>query len=132
MLSVNEFIAAPDRVTVLTVFAGSPNDDRLMRFDEPSGFRSSTEAIAHRRCEDLFALSVVGAHGLHLDLLDREWEGIGSRWDFSLFPLGAGLLVLSQVSDLFDRAWSRAFLDGYVDLLDELASTPVAPLETGS
>lgn len=33
---------------------------------------------------------------------------------------------------LFDRAWSRAFLDGYVDLIDELPSTPNAPLETGS
>lgn len=33
---------------------------------------------------------------------------------------------------LFDRAWSRAFLDIYVNLLDELASTPNAPLETGS
>lgn len=129
------FIAAPDRVTVRTVFVGSPDDDRLMRFDEASGFRSSTEAIAYRRCEDLFALSVVGTHGLHLDLCDRESEGIGSRWEFksSMFPLGRGLFVLlSQASDLFDCAWSRSVLNGYVDLLEDLASTPDAPLEIGS
>jgi hypothetical protein len=51
-------------------------------------------------------------------------EGFGSRWDFefSLFALPDELRILvAYADDLFDRAWTRAFLDGYVDLLREIA-----------
>jgi LmbE family N-acetylglucosaminyl deacetylase len=60
------------RVTVVTIFAGSPADDALTPFAHELKTRwgNAGDAVAVRRAEDLAAMQLLGAQSVHLGLLD--------------------------------------------------------------
>jgi LmbE family N-acetylglucosaminyl deacetylase len=68
-------VAARDAaVTVLTVFAGTPDDGGMQTdWDSRSGFSSAREAMAARRAEDAAALAILGAAPCWLDFLDSQY-----------------------------------------------------------
>jgi LmbE family N-acetylglucosaminyl deacetylase len=64
--------APRQRVTVVTLFSGSPADDTLTPFAQELKARwgNASDAVAARRAEDLAAMQLLGAQTVHLGLLD--------------------------------------------------------------
>ena len=61
--------------TVVTVFAGVPDDGRLVTdWDRASGFDTSRECVQARRREDEGALGELGAEPRWLDFLDDQYR----------------------------------------------------------
>lgn len=59
---------------VITVFAGFPDESLLTDYDKSCGFESSGLAMATRCVEDVRALQVVGAKGVHLGRFDLQYR----------------------------------------------------------
>jgi LmbE family N-acetylglucosaminyl deacetylase len=78
VFSLGGFIAtAPERTIVVTVFAGTPADGTVGRWDRRSGFKTAAEATHARSLENEAALAVLGMppNGiLNLDHLDRQYR----------------------------------------------------------
>lgn len=65
---------AAGEVTVMTVFAGSPDIAASTEYDESCGFENSSIAIASRRIEDERAFAGLAAHRVFLDYLDVQYR----------------------------------------------------------
>jgi LmbE family N-acetylglucosaminyl deacetylase len=78
VFSLGGFIAtAPERVIVVTVFAGTPAEGIVGRWDRRSGFKTATEAMRARALENEAALAVLGVPPtgiVNLDFLDRQYR----------------------------------------------------------
>jgi LmbE family N-acetylglucosaminyl deacetylase len=78
VFSLGGFIAtAPERVIVVTVFAGAPVADVAGRWDRWSRFKTGAEAVHARSMENRAALAALGVppNGiLNLDYLDRQYR----------------------------------------------------------
>lgn len=82
VLSIGQFIAGNDDVTVLTVFAGIPKDKELISpYDEKMGFSHSYIAARVRRNEDGRALQLLGAKWRYLDYLDGQYNNPADTGD---------------------------------------------------
>jgi LmbE family N-acetylglucosaminyl deacetylase len=76
VLSAGQTLAAHPGSVVVTVFAGVPDDGGLDDYDRACGFRSSREAMLHRRREDEEALALLGASPRHLDFTPSVGENV--------------------------------------------------------
>jgi LmbE family N-acetylglucosaminyl deacetylase len=78
VLSLGGLIAtAPERSIVVTVFAGTPAEGAVGRWDRRSGFKTASEAIRARALENKTALASLGVlpSGIvDLDFLDRQYR----------------------------------------------------------
>ena len=78
VLSLGGLIAtAPGRSIVVTVFAGTPAEGVVGRWDRRSGFKTASEAMRARALENEAALASLGvlADGIvDLDFLDRQYR----------------------------------------------------------
>lgn len=72
VLSCAQVLAAHPGSTVITIFAGRPEDGRLSAWDEAS-FRSGEDPMAIRQREDRAALGALGATAVHLQFLDEAY-----------------------------------------------------------
>jgi LmbE family N-acetylglucosaminyl deacetylase len=68
VLSCGRLLAAHPGAVVVTVFAGRPGDDRLVEWDRMSGFGPADDPIGIRRREDRWALRLLRARPVWLDL----------------------------------------------------------------
>ena len=77
-LSLGGFIAtAPERVVIVTVFAGSPAEGVAGRWDRGSGFTTGSQAMHVRARENQAALAALGVPSsgiLDLDFLDQQYR----------------------------------------------------------
>lgn len=73
--SAGAAVSAFDDAVVVTMLAGRPDPPQHTEWDRSTGFASSTEALDVRRAEDEKAVSVLGAHAVHLDFLDQQYGG---------------------------------------------------------
>jgi LmbE family N-acetylglucosaminyl deacetylase len=75
VLSCGQVLARHPGSTLVTVFAGAPDDGRrLTPWDRTSGFQSAAAALAARRREDETAAGRLGAHVVHLPFVDAQYE----------------------------------------------------------
>lgn len=102
ILSAGQFIAGHPSVTVLTVFAGIPDDGFVTDYDKSCGFDTSKFAMEARRNEDREATAMLNATYIHANLLDSQYENDRNRdvekaidwilndehYDFIVAPLG--------------------------------------------
>lgn len=63
-----------DEFKVVTVFAGSPEDDVCSDYDRSIGFTSSADAMSARRDEDRRATDVLDNQIEHLGFFDRQYR----------------------------------------------------------
>lgn len=63
-----------DEFKVVTIFAGSPEDDVCSDYDRSIGFSSSADAMEARRDEDRRAADVLDNQIEHLAFLDRQYR----------------------------------------------------------
>ncbi len=70
--TIYEQVRAGKKVTVVSFFAGSPDDDGLTPYtlELKERWGGAQDPVAVRRQEDLAALKVLGATGVHLGFLD--------------------------------------------------------------
>jgi LmbE family N-acetylglucosaminyl deacetylase len=74
------FIAAHRGSTIVTVFAGAPEDGTLLTdWDRRCGFGSAAEAVLARRREDAQAAERLGARAVWLDFCDSQYGRTPSR-----------------------------------------------------
>ena len=75
VLGCGQWLAAHPGCTVLTLFAGVPQDAsrRLTDWDARSGFGSALEAVTARRREDERALGLLQARARWLDFADGQY-----------------------------------------------------------
>lgn len=102
ILSAGQFIAGHPSVTLLTVFAGIPDDGFVTDYDKSCGFETSKFAMQARRNEDREATAMLNATYIHANLLDSQYENDRNRdvekaidwilndehYDFIVAPLG--------------------------------------------
>jgi LmbE family N-acetylglucosaminyl deacetylase len=102
ILSAGQFIAGHPSVTLLTVFAGIPDDGFVTDYDKSCGFETSKFAMQARRNEDREATAMLNATYIHANLLDSQYENEISEdvekaidwilndvnYDFVVAPLG--------------------------------------------
>ncbi|HEV2186197.1 MAG TPA: PIG-L family deacetylase [Stellaceae bacterium] len=78
VFSLGGFIAtAPERATIVTVFAGTPVEGDAGRWDRRSGFKTAAEAMRARALENeaaLATLAVPPSGVVNLDFLDRQYR----------------------------------------------------------
>jgi LmbE family N-acetylglucosaminyl deacetylase len=67
-------VARAAEVTVVTVFTGGPDDDRITRWDANTGV-TSRERMRQRVAENNAALSLASARAANLGLLEAQYEG---------------------------------------------------------
>ncbi len=77
VLSCGQMMAGRPDVTVVTVFAGTPQRKRMLTtYDRNCGFASAFDAMKARRHEDTAAmLWLSAADPVHLDHLDHQYRG---------------------------------------------------------
>jgi LmbE family N-acetylglucosaminyl deacetylase len=73
--SVWHVFAESSEVTVLSVFAGVPEEGFVTPLDRSHGALDSAAWVRRRRREDIDALGQTGAAVVHLDLLDGQYRG---------------------------------------------------------
>ena len=73
--SVWHVVAGSSDVTVLSVFAGVPEEGFVTPLDRSHGAVESAAWVRRRRREDIDALGQTGAAVVHLDLLDGQYRG---------------------------------------------------------
>lgn len=78
ILSAGQFLAGYPYCTVMTIFAGIPENIELTPYDKKLGFKSSTDAVAFRRIEDTQAVSMLRANKVHCDFLDSQYAPLPS------------------------------------------------------
>lgn len=102
ILSAGQFIAGHPAVTVLTVFAGIPDDGFVTDYDKSCGFDTSKFAMEARRNEDREATAMLGAKYIFGNLLDSQYKSdkvmdienviysvlADGNYDFVVAPLG--------------------------------------------
>jgi LmbE family N-acetylglucosaminyl deacetylase len=74
VLSVGQVIGAHPGAVVVTVFAGMPPTGSVNEYDNRCGFSDGSQAIRHRRKEDIDALSMLRAQPVHLDVLSAQYS----------------------------------------------------------
>jgi LmbE family N-acetylglucosaminyl deacetylase len=75
VFSCGRLLSAYPGATVVTVFAGLPDEDLpLTDWDERCGFSGGRQAMAVRREEDAQALTLLEARPVWLDLLDAQYR----------------------------------------------------------
>lgn len=118
-----------DRVLVVCFFAGSPADDSLTRFARELKERWGAEGdpLAARRAEDLAALRILGADGLHLGFLDCVYRQ--SELGEVLYPTEEHIFGLVHPAEV---RLHRELLSAFVARVEDLAGpTLYAPLAAG-
>jgi len=94
VLSCGRLLISHPGSTVLTVFAGTPQDgQRLTDWDSRCGFDNAAQAMQARRREDVAALALVGATPHWLDHCDSQY-GCTPALDQLVESLQAALLDL--------------------------------------
>jgi LmbE family N-acetylglucosaminyl deacetylase len=94
VLSCGQLLASHPGSTVITVFAGTPQDgQQATDWDGRCGFRNAAEAMQARRREDETALALLGARPHWLGFCDSQY-GITPRLDDLSDALQAALLDL--------------------------------------
>jgi len=102
ILSAGQFIAGHPSVTLLTVFAGIPDDGFVTDYDKSCGFETSKFAMQARRNEDREATAMLNAKYIFGNLLDSQYKSDNSfsitdlissalsdkHYDFVVAPLG--------------------------------------------
>jgi LmbE family N-acetylglucosaminyl deacetylase len=75
VLSVGQVMAGRPNMTVVTVFAGIPqNRNMVTGFDTSSGFATAAQAVLTRRAEDQAALRILNATPLWFDFADGQYD----------------------------------------------------------
>ncbi len=74
VLSCSTILARRPGATVVTVFAGAPQEQRRGYNAETTQERFAPQAMARRRAEDERALGLFGARSLPLDLFELDYE----------------------------------------------------------
>lgn len=75
VLSVGQFMAGRPDTTVVTVYAGGPDDlSQSTSYDRGCGFASALEAMHARAAEDDAALSSLQARPLRLAFIDGQYD----------------------------------------------------------
>jgi len=74
VLSVGQYLECWPGITVLTVFAGMPDEEKYTTFDVNCGFAGSTMALTARWHEDDRALRVLNAKPYRLDHIDNQYR----------------------------------------------------------
>jgi LmbE family N-acetylglucosaminyl deacetylase len=74
VLSVGQVMAGRPNMTVVTLFAGIPqNRDMVTGFDTSSGFDNAAQAVLTRRAEDQAALRLLHARPVWFDFADNQY-----------------------------------------------------------
>jgi LmbE family N-acetylglucosaminyl deacetylase len=74
VLSCGQLMSRHSGSILLTVFAGTPNDARVLTdWDRASGFQSAAEAMVSRRMEDCAAAACLNVDVLHLRFVDAQY-----------------------------------------------------------
>jgi LmbE family N-acetylglucosaminyl deacetylase len=123
-------VRAGERVLVVTFFAGSPEDDSLTAFARELKARwgGAEDPVAVRRREDLAALAVLGAEGLHLPFLDCVYRQ-DPRTGEALYPQEES--IFGEVHPA-EAGWHRELLAALEARLGSLDGAKMyAPLTVG-
>jgi LmbE family N-acetylglucosaminyl deacetylase len=87
VLSCGQMISDRPETVVATAFTAVPKRGRMLTpFDKNSGFHSADHALRTRRVEDERALGALNARGVHLGLLDNQYDP-AKDWDRAVFEL---------------------------------------------
>jgi LmbE family N-acetylglucosaminyl deacetylase len=73
VLSLGQYLAAADDVTIVTVFAGTPEPGTLTAYDAARGYETSGAAVRDRWVEDTAACVELGCRYKHLPFLDAQY-----------------------------------------------------------
>lgn len=98
--------------TVVTCFAGIPDEGPPGSWDARAGFRSATEAVLARRREDDQVMASTGAVPVHLNLLDAQYRG--DKGAPSVTEVAGALGA--HIADA-DEVWLPAGIGGHPDHL---------------
>jgi LmbE family N-acetylglucosaminyl deacetylase len=95
VLSCWHILSGPGDVSVVNVFAGSPEPGSgASWWDRLTGATDSVVRMDERRAEDLEAFAIAGRTAIHLDFLDEQYEPHGQSVDE----------IVSRLRDVVDPA----------------------------